>query len=791
MIRLLYNRVNILLYCLMSVLIISGTSNAQIVTNGSFEDTAPGVVDTTDVDGWVIEVAGAVSPAPELSIVDDTVQQGSHALRIVVNAIGTNPWDIQLVADSLPVQPGETYSYSVWAKSSSSSQVYFTIGNYAFQEYGAIRPAGNNVTAEWQQYSVQFTITDAQTIIRAPIHFALSANIGDTIWIDNLKISNVEDALKPVVVEAESGTIGADIEVLQDGDIDYVSTQVQNTALNPGSARRIVTYEITFPDSGTFNFYARIRVGADGFNDDSFFFGNGFGNKDTVSDEDWILMNNLAAAGFADSADVVYDPGGLGNNIWKWVNLTRNRYTGDSSGAFVVEPDSLTKIFQIGTRENGLNIDKFAFGRADLYYTVWALDNEGPGTTQLPGDVWEGPPLATDQPKFVGSAYSSVQAPNFEAYWNQVTPENAGKWGSVEGTRDVMNWGDLDAAYNLAKDNGFPFHFHVLVWGAQQPGWISALPADEQLEEITEWFQAVADRYPDIDYLEVVNEPLPGHNPPDGTNGRANYKAALGGDGVTGWDWVLNAFRLARQIFPDSTRLMLNDYGIISSSTSTAQYLNIIRLLQADTLVDIIAEQGHSFTVSAASATMRRNLDSLASTGIPIQITEFDINNANDATQLSEYRRVFPLLYSHPGVEGITLWGWRVGLWQTNAFLLNSNGSERPSLEWLRDYLDTVNVVVGIDDDNKVLPGKFQLFANYPNPFNPITNIRYDIAATSQVTIKIFDVLGRHIQTLVNEMQSPGQYTVTFNASDLSSGIYFYRIEAGNFVAVKKLMLMK
>ncbi|MGE5795942.1 MAG: endo-1,4-beta-xylanase [Ignavibacteria bacterium] len=791
MIRLLYNRVNILLYCLMSVLIISGTSNAQIVTNGSFEDTAPGVVDTTDVDGWVIEVAGAVSPAPELSIVDDTVQQGSHALRIVVNAIGTNPWDIQVVADSLPVQQGETYSYSVWAKSSSSSQVYFTIGNYAFQEYGAIRPAGNNVTAEWQQYSVQFTITDAQTVIRAPIHFALSANIGDTIWIDNLKISNVEDALKPVVVEAESGTIGADIEVLQDGDIDYVSTQVQNTALNPGSARRIVTYEITFPDSGTFNFYARIRVGADGFNDDSFFFGNGFGNKDTVSDEDWILMNNLAAAGFADSADVVYDPGGLGNNIWKWVNLTRNRYTGDSSGAFVVEPDSLTKIFQIGTRENGLNIDKFAFGRADLYYTVWALDNEGPGTTQLPGDVWEGPPLATDQPKFVGSAYSSVQAPNFEAYWNQVTPENAGKWGSVEGTRDVMNWGDLDAAYNLAKDNGFSFHFHVLVWGAQQPGWISALPADEQLEEITEWFQAVADRYPDIDYLEVVNEPLPGHNPPDGTNGRANYKAALGGDGVTGWDWVLNAFRLARQIFPDSTRLMLNDYGIISSSTSTAQYLNIIRLLQADTLVDIIAEQGHSFTVSAASATMRRNLDSLASTGIPIQITEFDINNANDATQLSEYRRVFPLLYSHPGVEGITLWGWRVGLWQTNAFLLNSNGSERPALEWLRDYLDTVNVVVGVDDDNKVLPGKFQLFANYPNPFNPITNIRYDIAATSQVTIKIFDVLGRHIQTLVNEMQSPGQYTVTFNASDLSSGIYFYRIEAGNFVAVKKLMLMK
>jgi endo-1,4-beta-xylanase len=453
---------------------------------------------------------------------------------------------------------------------------------------------------------------------------------------------------KTDVIEAESGAIGTDFTVW-DEDTNYVSTQVQNTAFNPGSLRRVITYEITFPDTGTFNFYARVRVGPDGFNDDSFFFGNGFGIKDTISDEEWILMNNLAAAGFADSADVVYDPGGLGNGVWKWLNLTRNRYTGDSSGAFIVEPDSLTKIFQIGTRENGLNIDKFAFGRADLYYTVWALDNEGPGLTQLPGEVWDGPPLATGQPKFVGSAYSSVQAPNFEAYWNQVTPENAGKWGSV-GTRDVMNWGDLDAAYNLAKDNGFSFHFHVLIWGAQQPGWISALPAEEQLEEITEWFQAVADRYPDIDYLEVVNEPLPGHNPPDGTNGRANYKAALGGDGATGWDWVLNAFRLARQIFPDSTRLMLNDYGIISSSPSTEQYLNIIRLLQADTLVDIIAEQGHAFTVSAASATMRRNLDSLASTGIPIQITEFDINVANDAPSSQNTESISSFI-PHHGVE--------------------------------------------------------------------------------------------------------------------------------------------
>jgi len=590
MTRLLYNRVNFLFYFLMFILIISRTSNAQIVTNGSFEKTPPGPVTGTDIDGWVIEFAGTISPAPALSIVDDTVKHGSHALRVIVNAVGSNSWDIQVVSDSLPVKQGETYRYSVWAKSSGSSQVTFTVGNYAYTEYGAIRPSSPNVNTTWREYTMQFTVNDNQTFIRGPIHFSIAANVGDTIWIDNQKIVNIKDALKPIIVEAESGEIGADFAVLQDGDIHYVSTQVNNTALNPGSARRVNKYEITFPDTGTFNLYVRVRVGAGGFDDDSFFFSNGFGTKDTLSNEEWIFINGLAAAGFADSENVVYDAGGLGSSIWKWVNVTRNRYQGDSSGVFVVKVDSLTKIFQIASRENGLDVDKFAFGRSDLYYTVWALDNGGAGSTVLPGDVWEGPPLAIGQPKFVGSAYSTTQASNFEAYWNQVTPENAGKWGSVEGTRDIMNWTGVDAAYNFAKTNGFPFHFHVLIWGAQQPSWISSLTPAEQLEEITEWFQAVADRYSDIEYLEVVNEPLPGHNPPDGTDGRANYKAALGGNGTTGWDWVLNAFRMAREIFPDSTKLMLNDFSIINSSSSTSQYLNIIRLLQADTLVDIIGK---------------------------------------------------------------------------------------------------------------------------------------------------------------------------------------------------------
>jgi photosystem II stability/assembly factor-like uncharacterized protein len=83
------------------------------------------------------------------------------------------------------------------------------------------------------------------------------------------------------------------------------------------------------------------------------------------------------------------------------------------------------------------------------------------------------------------------------------------------------------------------------------------------------------------------------------------------------------------------------------------------------------------------------------------------------------------------------------------------------------------------------------LFQNFPNPFNPVTTIRYDITQKSFVNIAVYDVLGRKVVTLVNGEKQPGSYQVDFNARGLSSGVYFYRLVAGNFVQTKKLMLVK
>ena len=85
----------------------------------------------------------------------------------------------------------------------------------------------------------------------------------------------------------------------------------------------------------------------------------------------------------------------------------------------------------------------------------------------------------------------------------------------------------------------------------------------------------------------------------------------------------------------------------------------------------------------------------------------------------------------------------------------------------------------------------FSLDQNYPNPFNPTTNIRFAIPQSSFVTLKVYNILGKEIATLVNEQKESGIYDVNFDASDLASGVYVYKIQAGNFSATKKLMLMK
>ncbi len=89
------------------------------------------------------------------------------------------------------------------------------------------------------------------------------------------------------------------------------------------------------------------------------------------------------------------------------------------------------------------------------------------------------------------------------------------------------------------------------------------------------------------------------------------------------------------------------------------------------------------------------------------------------------------------------------------------------------------------------LPTEFALHASYPNPFNPTATISYDVKNAVNVRLTIFDVLGRQVATLIDEFKAPGRYSKTFNAASWSSGIYFYKVEMGDFRDVKSMLLVK
>jgi hypothetical protein len=107
------------------------------------------------------------------------------------------------------------------------------------------------------------------------------------------------------------------------------------------------------------------------------------------------------------------------------------------------------------------------------------------------------------------------------------------------------------------------------------------------------------------------------------------------------------------------------------------------------------------------------------------------------------------------------------------------------------------NFITEIKYKSQNIPYNYLLSQNYPNPFNPSTNIRYEIPKNGFVKLVVFDILGREIQTLVNEKQNAGSYEVTFNArqpglgSNLSSGIYFYKLQSGNYTETKRMLLIK
>ena len=300
-------------------------------------------------------------------------------------------------------------------------------------------------------------------------------------------------------------------------------------------------------------------------------------------------------------------------------------------------------------------------------FAIYSADGE------LDTSVPTGPRFSGD--KFVGNITTSGDVrSDFIQYWDQITPENEGKWGSVEGTQDSYNWGPVDRIYAYAREHNIPVKAHTMVWGQQAPNWINNLSAAEQRAEIEEWIRDYCTRYPDTAMMDVVNEAHPNHAP-------ANYARNAFGD-----NWIIEVFQLARTHCPD-TVLIYNDYNFLTWDTDVI--LDLIRPAVEAGVVDGLGMQAHSLYSPRVwtAQEIKDKLDLIGSLGTELYISEYDIEATNDQTQLQYMQMHFPVFYEHPQVVGITLWGYIYGsTWREGTGLIR-DGQPRPAMTWLMEYL--------------------------------------------------------------------------------------------------------
>ena len=297
--------------------------------------------------------------------------------------------------------------------------------------------------------------------------------------------------------------------------------------------------------------------------------------------------------------------------------------------------------------------------------------------------------LSSNPDKFLGNITTDwpgsvdYDGLKYSDYWNQVTPENGTKWGTVEGTRGSYYWDGADPAFNYAKNHGFPFKFHTLILGSQFPNWFKDLSLSERYGAILNWMDVVKKKYPNLHMIDVANEAVEGHQPDTPI-----IKAALGGGGKTGYDWLIKAFEMAYERWPDAI-LIYNDFNTFSWQIK--EYINLVRALRdAGAPIDAYGNQAHDLggkTTSVLQSVMKQQQDSLK---MPMYISEYDIQDANDANQKWNYQQHIPLMWEAEYCAGVTLWGWIYGhTWMENTSGLIKNKQERSALTWLREYMQT------------------------------------------------------------------------------------------------------
>jgi len=540
------------------------------------------------------------------------VYDGARALKATVDSDG-NAYDLQFVSDAIPVIVGATYTFSMFIKATEADKnVRVTVKdqNGSDLSYGA----DQLVPTDWGKLSWSFTATDSNVRI--------ALDIGA---FENTYLIDAMEMIEPDFDEPN--------ELLNAGFEQGNGDDFNNWGKFNGAASILATTEAADVYQG--NRALKAEVSQDGQPYEVQLVSDAFATTPGATYNFKAFAKSISAENTTiqlsakdadnENADIAYSP----------YFFTETDY-GLIEWSFVATSTSSRVAFNMGLLANTYFLDE-----ANVQ-PICGETSYSPPADQTP--------IAAGKNKFLGTVYSPSD-PDINKYFNQITPENSGKWGSVETSDGVFNWSTLDEARGFAAQNGFPFRFHVLVWGNQQPTWLKPLSDEEKVTQIKEWFQAVAEHYDNssdarktLEYIEVANEII--SDPPDNEGNNVNDDTSGGyvnalkslnnelGTESGPYDWIVNSFKLARQYFPCETKLVLNEYGIENESEKTAEYVTIIELLKKDNLIDVVGMQAHSFStrrygngpLEDTTANLENNLNTMAATGLPLMVTEMDID---------------------------------------------------------------------------------------------------------------------------------------------------------------------
>lgn len=328
--------------------------------------------------------------------------------------------------------------------------------------------------------------------------------------------------------------------------------------------------------------------------------------------------------------------------------------------------------------------------------------------------------LADGGAKFLGNITTSSQVrSDMGTYWNQLTNENGCKWGTIHSVdnsgKSKFNFNGFDSCengYKWAKAQpGRTFKFHALIWGSQKPDFLCTkknpgITKEKTKQYIVEWFDAVAAKFPDLEYIDVVNEAIwDGNNyhsgyskPAQGAEGISTDDPdcggtyiipALGGDEVIGgkhqYNFVKTAFEMARERWPHA-KLIYNDYNTLSWQMNEG--IEMVKTLVANGApIDFYGQQSHDCKGMSKSDFESKLTRIHNETGLPLLISEYDIGEADDQKQKNDYANQIPFMWETPWIGGITIWGYINGAtWAANTGIMESDGRKRAAMVWLEEY---------------------------------------------------------------------------------------------------------